>query len=114
MLAQALNSAAEAQHTAIVFYGGSVIAVELLLGALEHYASSRKGSATDRLSEPTEPQTQLRRRRVTFSTIGYAVAMVVGLAVPDLAAVAYLVIAIALLAATVREARAAPGRLNAG
>jgi uncharacterized membrane protein len=118
VLAQALNSPAEAQHAAIVFYGVSVIAVELLLGALGYYADQRSRVTVDRQPESIRSQTQLRRRRVTASTIAYTVAMGVGLLVPDLAAVAYLVIAIALLAATVHEARAIPrptgSRINRG
>jgi uncharacterized membrane protein len=118
VLAQALNSPAEAQHAAIVFYGVSVIAVELLLGALGYYADQRSRVTVDRQPESIRSQTQLRRRRVTASTIAYTVAMGVRLLVPDLAAVAYLVIAIALLAATVHEARAIPrptgSRINRG
>jgi uncharacterized membrane protein len=105
VLAQALNSPAEAQHTAIVFYGVSVIAVELLLGAVEYYVDSGTRITVERQSESIGAETQLLRRRVAASTIGYVVAMAIGLAVPDLAAVAYLLIAIGLLVATVREVR---------
>lgn len=113
VLAQALNSPAEAEHTAIVFYGASVIVVELVLGALEYYVDSRGRFTIDRRSESIASETQQRRRRVIVSTIAYAVAIVVGFAVPDLAAVVYLVIAIALLAATLRKARALPRRPSA-
>lgn len=107
VLAQALNSPAEAQHTAIIFYGASAIAVELLLGALEWSADEPSRIGLDRHGEEIGRQTHLRRR-VSISTIAYAVAMAVGLTVPDLAAFAYLVIAIALLRATFRAAQARP------
>jgi uncharacterized membrane protein len=114
VLAQALNAPAEAQHTAIVFYGASIIAVELLLGLLEHHARRPRGAVMDRRSERSESQTRRQRRRVTASTIGYAIAMVVGLVVPDLAAIAYLLIATALLTATVLESGDRAHRLNLG
>jgi uncharacterized membrane protein len=108
VLAQALNSKTEAQHTAIVFYGLSVIGVELLLGAVEQYADSTIPITVDRRRESIGSERRMLRRRVAASTIGYVVAMVVGLVIPDVSAVAYLLIAIGLLVATVREAGILP------
>jgi TMEM175 potassium channel family protein len=114
VLAQALNAPAEAQHTAVVFYGASVVAVELMLGFLEHYAHLPRRAVVDGQSAQRESQDRRQRRRVTASTIGYAIAMVVGLVAPDLAAFVYLLIAMALLTATVLEAGARAHRLDLG
>jgi len=106
VLAQALNSSAEAQDSAVVFYGISALSVELVLGFLEHYPETRLGLTTD--DGTREPARHTRHRRITISTIAYAVAIPVGLTLPDVAALAYLAIAIGIVGVTASQANVAP------
>ena len=71
VLARALNSSAEAQHAAVVFYGLSALAVELLLGLLEYYPGTRSGLTIGDGAGP--PAKRARHRRITVSTVAYIV-----------------------------------------
>jgi Endosomal/lysosomal potassium channel TMEM175 len=95
---------------AVLFYGLSALVVELLLGFLERYPDMRSGlTAAEQAGSGAKRE---RLRLITLSTLAYVVAIAVGLSLPDVAAVAYLAIAIGILVATAGQARTAPRKLK--
>ena len=94
VLAEALNSSARAERTAIAFYGAAALVIELLLVAGLRHAASQ----TDLLVEPSEAEALAVRRRHEhrgwFRTLAYPAAIAFGIiAFPRAAAIAYLVVA---------------------
>jgi uncharacterized membrane protein len=110
ILAQALNDATEeAVQTAVVFYGLTALAMEMLLGALVRYADTRPVLTGDhRTRQAAGAPSRGRIWRISLTAGIYVVAIGVGLAVPDLAAVAFLVIAIRSVSITGRERSLTP------
>ncbi len=105
ILAQALrNPSEEAAQTAVVFYGLTALAMEVLLGTLVHYADARPVLTGDRRTgQAARAPSRSRIRRISVTAGIYVLAIGVGLAFPEYVAVAYLVIAIRSVSITGRE-----------
>jgi uncharacterized membrane protein len=94
VLAEALDSSHDAERTAVAFYGGTAVVIELLLQAGARYAASKPGLW---IGTPEDAPARLRDRswRSAASTVGYAVAILAGIFIfPKLAAVGYLAVAV--------------------
>jgi uncharacterized membrane protein len=97
VLADALTQTQAAERAAVVVYGALVLAIELLLLAM-----ARHGHVT----------TQPRRRRFA-GIVAYPAAIVVALlAVPDVAAFAYLALAVRAVLRSPGEGRISTGRVR--
>jgi uncharacterized membrane protein len=92
ILAEALRAAEHTAEIAVVLYGATVLAIELVLQTLTRYVTSRRQPADDK-SEET--QSAARRTWLSPIVVLYAVAICVALVgLPKIAAAFYLVLAI--------------------
>jgi uncharacterized membrane protein len=92
ILAEALRASEHTAETAVVLYGVTVLAIELILQASVYYAASRPElSDHPRSASPTS----LRRWWLSLTIVAYAAAIVVCLVgFPKVAAALYLLLAI--------------------
>lgn len=97
ILAEALRAPPDAAHTAVVLYGATALAIELLLQASVRHAASTPGLAPAQPSEaPEGAVSHLRGSWASATIVLYASATVVGavLDVPKLATAAFLALAV--------------------
>jgi uncharacterized membrane protein len=98
VLAQALHHGGTSERTAVVFYGGAAIVIELVLRAAQRYAASRPELQMEPSADPTAPAPP--RLRVTgwrawVSTALYAIAILFGVFLfPKIAVIGYLAVGI--------------------
>jgi uncharacterized membrane protein len=95
VLAQAMHASDEAERTAVVFYGGTALLIELLSQGAVRYAVSRPElTVPDPAGEPPQHRPSERGWRASIVSVIYGVAILAGIFVfPKLAAAAYLLVA---------------------
>jgi uncharacterized membrane protein len=98
VLAQALHHGGTAERTAVVFYGGAAIVIELALRAAQRYSASRPELQMEPTAEPAEPPPErlhVTGWRAWVSTGLYAVAILFGVFLfPKAAVIGYLAVGI--------------------
>jgi uncharacterized membrane protein len=95
LMAEALREPESSERAAVIFYGASLLVISLLFAALWRAAASDR-----QLLQPEVSDAEVRAiGRATTPSIGfYAVAMVLALVAPKIAAFGYLVVAIVAVA----------------
>lgn len=93
LVADALNEETDAERIAVVVYGLTLLAIRVTFVLMDRY--SRRA----RLLLPTDddPDLQEERRKVAYVVSGYAITVLLGVAVPILAVVLYFALAIVLV-----------------
>ncbi len=92
VLSQSFDASASAERAAVVFYGATALAIELILRAMIRYASTRPELVEGEV--PPLPRAE-QGWRATVGTVAYATAILVGVFIfPRAAAVLYLTIAL--------------------
>lgn len=95
VLAQALHAGSTAERTAVVFYGGAALVIELVLRGVMQYAASRPDLTVGAPSGPVPPVPSPSVWRTWFGSVLYAAAILFGVFLfPRVAVVGYLVVAI--------------------
>ncbi len=88
VLAEALHESRSAERAAVVVYGITALAIELLLAAAWRYAAARPALAHERIAAAPA------RRRGAVGSVLYAVAIIIGaLLLPKIATAGYLLVA---------------------
>jgi len=114
VLAEALHASRTAERTAVVFYGATAIAIELLLETAQRYAAAQP-DLMHAGRAPAVPEQRQARGRGGPSTVLYVVAGVVGvLLLPKAAALGYLLVAVRSIFVAGGESRLLPRWLRAG
>ena len=108
LVADALTESEAAERAAVVVYGAVALAIELVLATMARHVASQPGLAGD----PEELRAPGARKRGFLSVVVYPLAIVLGLlAFPDLAAFAYLAVAIRAVVSAQGEGRIALARI---
>jgi uncharacterized membrane protein len=108
LMVQGLEKSAEWQRLAAVVYGLTLLVIRLLFTALAAYALSRS------LRKPgaADPDLDEARKKFYYVIVGYLLAIVIGLVVPELAIFLYFAVAVFLFVPFRTVARAISGRGN--
>jgi hypothetical protein len=109
VLARALHHGGTAERTAVVFYGGAALLIELVLRAAQRYAASRPELQMEPSAEPAGPApagAHVTGWRAWVSTGLYAVAILFGVFLfPKVAVIGYLAVGIRSVFVTGSEGR---------
>jgi uncharacterized membrane protein len=109
VLARALHHGGTAERTAVVFYGGAALLIELVLRAAQRYAASRPELQMEPSAEPAGPApagSRVTGWRAWVSTGLYAVAILFGVFLfPKVAVIGYLAVGIRSVFVTGSEGR---------
>jgi len=108
LVADALTESEAAERAAVVVYGAVALSIELVLATMARHVASQPGLAGD----GEEARAPGARKRGFLSVVVYPLAIVLGLlAFPDLAAFAYLAVAIRAVVSAQGEGRIALARI---